>query len=184
MIGTGVLWRRTVACDWPATRMSADLRLDDIRSSTRYLATGRQRSMFEFDAYSPVLHGCTGHSGRGGCCLGGVSDETPADPAHATAGWSDAPLDSRWDDSRRHDRRWHDHRLHDPSRCAGPVKSCVRPRWTRSFRAFGTGSAVRFSQDVQQDGPVHDSVQQCHRQRSVAEIRAPGFEFDVCPKRC
>ena len=52
LIGTGVLWRHTAACDWPVTRVSADLRLDDIRSSTRCLATDRQRSMFEFDAGS------------------------------------------------------------------------------------------------------------------------------------
>ena len=40
LTGTGVLWRRRVACDWPATRVSVDLRLDDIGSSARHLATG------------------------------------------------------------------------------------------------------------------------------------------------
>ena len=87
LTGTGVLWRRTAACEWPATRVSVDLRLDGIRSSTTHLVTGRQRSMDEFDSHgSPVSHGCTGHSGRGDCCRGCVSDETPAAPVPATAG--------------------------------------------------------------------------------------------------
>ena len=155
--------------------MSVGLRLDCIRSSTRHLATGRQRSMFEFDAYgSPVLHGCTGHSGREDFCLGCVSDETPAAPAPSIAERIDGP----------HDNRWDDHRLHEPCLAPGPAASRVRPRCTRSFRAFGTGSPVGFSEDVQQDGPVHHSVQQCHGQRSVAEVLAPGFELDVCPQCC
>ena len=180
LIGTGVLWRRTAACEWPATRVSVDRHLDGIRSSARYLATGRQRSMFEFCSYcSLVLHCGTGHSGRGDCCLGCVSDETPAAPAPATAGSRDGRHDSRWRGNRLAGQRVHDH-------CcpAGLPASCVRPRWTRSFRAFGTGSAVRFSEDVQQDSPVHDPVQQGHRQRSVAEVLTPGIEFDVGPQRC
>lgn len=137
-IGTGILWRRTAACEWPVTRVSVDRQLDGIRSSTRCLATGRQRSMAEFDSHgSPVLYCCTGHSGRGDCCRGGVSDETPAAPARATAGWRDGLHDSRWRDIRLAGQRSLAH-------CcpAGLPASCVRLRWSRSFRAFGTGSAV------------------------------------------
>ena len=138
LIGTDVLWRRTVACDWPATRVSVGRHLDGIRSSTRHLATGRQRSMFEFYSYcSLVLHCGTGHSGRGDCCLGCVSHEIPAAPAPATAGWRDGLHDSRWRGHRLAGQPSHDH-------CcpAGPPTSCVWPRWPRSLRAFGTGSAV------------------------------------------
>ena len=138
LIGTGVLWRGTVACDWPATRVSVGRHLDGIRSSTRCLATGRQRRMFEFYSYcSPVLRGCTGHSGRGDCCHGCVSDETPAAPAPATVGWRDGRHDSRWRGNRLAGQRVLDH-------CcpAGRPASCVRLRWSRCLRAFGTGSAV------------------------------------------
>ena len=179
LIGTGVLWRRTAACEWPATRVSVDRHPVGIRSSARHLATGRQRSMAEFDSYcSPALYCCTGHSGCGDCCLGCVSDETPASQAPATAGSRDGRHDSRWRGNRLAGQRVLGH-------CcpAGLPASCVRPRWTWSFRAFSTGSAVRFSEDVQQDGPVHDPVQQGHRQRSVAEVLTPGIEFDVGPQR-
>jgi len=180
LIGTGVLWRRTAACEWPVTRVSVDRHRDGSRSSARCLAQGRQQSMAEICSCGcPVLHGCTGHSGRGNGCLAGVSDETPAGPARVTAGWCDGLHDSRWRDNGLTGQRSHDH-------CspAGPPMSCIRLGGFGSLRAFGTGSTVRFSQDVQQDGSVHHSVQQSHGQRSVAEVFTPGIEFDIRSQRC
>jgi hypothetical protein len=50
----------------------------------------------------------------------------------------------------------------------------------RGFRSlFGPVGAVGLPLDLQNDGPVHQAVQEGHGQRHVTEIVAPGLEVDV-----
>ena len=44
-------------------------------------------------------------------------------------------------------------------------------------------SSVRLSLDLQDDRPVHDPVQERHRQRRIAQVLAPGLEIDVRHQR-
>jgi len=44
---------------------------------------------------------------------------------------------------------------------------------------LGSVGAVRFTADLQQDGPVHDAIQKGHCQRRIAQVFTPSLEVDV-----
>jgi len=59
----------------------------------------------------------------------------------------------------------------------------VRLRRRRVHLGAGAVGAIGAALDLQDNGAVHDTVEEGHRQRRVAQVFAPGVEVDVRHQR-